>query len=87
MLRVVIAFTLLLAAASTQAANLSGPSGDAPIVVAAQTTRQVNKPVCDRVRSSCYAGRTQTGQYGTRYVPPDVVRECEGAYRSCMSRR
>ena len=87
MLRLVIASTLLIAAASTQAASLSGPSGDAPIVVAAQTTRQGNKPACDRVRASCYAGRTQTGQYGTRYVPPDVVRECEAAYRSCMSGR
>lgn len=87
MLRLVIASTLLIAATSTQAANLLEPSGDTSMVVAAQTTRQGNKPACDRVRASCYAGRTQTGQYGTRYVPPEVVRECEGAYRSCMSGR
>lgn len=47
-------------------------------------TRIAASNSCAEQRKACYAGKTQTGSNGTRYVPPEVVAECEGAYRVCM---
>ena len=47
--------------------------------------QQSRQAKCDEERKACYAGKTQIGPNGERYVPPDAVSECEGGYRMCVS--
>ena len=42
---------------------------------------------CLQDRQACISAGTQTGQYGQRYVPPEVVRQCYDAYRACTKQR
>jgi len=83
-MRTVNVFSIVVFAAATIATMMSASS-------VAQTTTapstQSPSASCDLNRKACYAGKTETGINGVRYVPPDVVKECEAAYRMCMSRR
>lgn len=72
--------TLLAAGLLLTAAGISPGLAASPPKV----TRIAASNSCAEQRKVCYAGRTQTGSNGTRYVPPEVVAECEGAYRACM---
>ena len=58
----------------------------APVVAATspKLSRIASSSSCAEQRKVCYAGKTQTDGNGVRYVPPDAVAECEGAYRACM---
>ena len=46
-----------------------------------------NASTCLSQRQACISAGTQTGQYGQRYVPPEVVRGCYDAYRACTKQR
>ena len=73
----ILAGGLLIAAIT--AVSVPGPS----VAATAQPTssRQSN---CEAQKKACLAAGTQTGQFGTRYVPPDVVKQCDDGYRMCM---
>ena len=42
---------------------------------------------CLAQRQACISAGTQTGTYGARYVPPEVVRQCYDSYRACIGQR
>ena len=50
-------------------------------VAAAASSRQSQ---CEAQKKACLAAGAQTGQFGTRYVPPDVVKQCYDGYRMCV---
>lgn len=41
---------------------------------------------CAKQKDSCMAAGVREGSFGTRYVPPDVVGECNAAFRDCQKR-
>lgn len=65
-----------------------------PLVVAAEPPASETRLAqaqpqsrCDNDRRACMAAGAQTGQFGVRFVPPEVVRQCNEAYRACIGRR
>jgi len=71
----ILAFALLIAAIT--AVSVSGTDA-----FAAPTPER--KAHCEEQKKACLAAGTQTGTYGERYVPPDVVKQCYDAYRDCI---
>jgi hypothetical protein len=55
--------------------------------VAAATNTSSQQSQCEAQKKACLAAGAQTGQFGTRYVPPDVVKQCYDGYRMCMGQR
>ena len=49
------------------------------------TATQSKKAACDAERKACYAGKTQTGSFGSTYVAPEDVQTCEAGYRMCVN--
>ena len=78
---------VLLAAAITAPVPGVAQTTASSSIQLAQAQKRTPSAACAAARKSCYAGRTITTSSGARAVPPEVVRECEGAYRSCISRR
>ena len=76
---------LLFTAAITAPIPSKAATTEAPLVQLAQN--RAPSASCDRNRKACYAGSAHTGNFGSRYVPPEAVRMCEEAYRSCIGRR
>ncbi len=56
-----------------------------PALSAPGVTHIAANPDCNAQRKVCYASKTETDSNGVRYVPPDVVRDCEAAYRMCVA--
>ena len=75
--------TIILAAAAVAVAaaavSLPGPSAAATTPTAARTAQ------CEAQKKACLDAGAQTGQWGERYVPPDVVKRCYEAYRACQA--
>ena len=77
----VVAFAGL---AGTAEAHQHGMTAQAP---APQLAQGKSAASCLQDREACISAGTQTGQYGQRYVPPDVVRQCYDADRACTKQR
>ncbi len=78
--RILTALVLAAAAAPSLAATPGSSTGSSTSGHPAQT----HQAKCDEQRKACYAAKVQIGQYGSRYVPPEAVTECEAAYRMCV---
>jgi hypothetical protein len=74
---ITLAFAFILA--TIAAIGLSQTTASA----AAPTPQR--KAVCEEQKKACITAGTQTGTYGERYVPPEVVKQCYDAYRGCIS--
>lgn len=41
---------------------------------------------CTKQKDACMAAGAREGNFGTRYVPPEVVRDCSDGFRECQKR-
>ena len=57
------------------------------VAAATQSASSSRQSQCEAQKKACLAAGAQTGQIGTRYVPPDVVKQCYDGYRMCMGQR
>jgi hypothetical protein len=77
-MRTIIVFAFALLFAAITALSLSGT------VASAAAPTPAKKAQCEANKKSCMAAGVQTGIYGERYVPPDIVKQCYEAYHTCM---
>ena len=75
-MRIILAAATLAAAA---AISLSQPT------VAANTPPSARQAQCEAQKKACLDAGAQTGQFGARYVPADVVKKCYDGYRACLA--
>jgi hypothetical protein len=54
------------------------------VAAATQSASSSRQSQCEAQKRSCLEAGSVVGQFGTRYVPPDVAQRCWDAYRSCM---
>lgn len=68
------------------AAPLSTCLGSVGVAAAQPSTEPAPdvSPSCDDNRKACMSAGAQTGIWGERYVPPEVVSMCMEAYRACV---
>ncbi|MCW5773342.1 MAG: hypothetical protein KIT16_17000 [Rhodospirillaceae bacterium] len=76
------AIVVAFAATLSPLVSAAEPPGSETRLAQSQPQRR-----CDNDRRACMAAGAQTGQFGVRFVPPDVVRQCNEAYRACIGRR
>ena len=80
-MRIITVSAFVLSVAAVAAFSMSGP-----ISAATQPTSS-HQSQCEAQKKACLAAGTVTGQFGTRYVPPDVVKQCYDGYRMCIGQR
>ena len=78
--------TVHILAAVLVAAALVAPSTAGMTTSSTQSSAQNRTAQCDAERKACLASKTQTGSYGAKYVPPDDVKMCQDAYRTCTGK-
>ena len=80
-MRIIAISAFVLSVTAIVAFNLTGP------VVAANQPSSSQQSQCEAQKRACLDAGAQTGQFGARYVPPDVVKQCYDGYRMCMGQR
>jgi hypothetical protein len=76
-MRSIIVFAFALLFAAIMSVGLTGS-------ISAATPTPEKKAQCEKQKNDCMSAGAQTGQWGERYVPPDIVHQCYEAYRACM---